>query len=281
MILFKCENVSVAENNNAYYDIYMLSNSCKPGSSRVAINRRYNEVFTVPNRAPSPSEDSLGTTGPSFEGGGEGGEVAGLVEGGGGEGEAEKEGGGEGTGGRREGGSGAGGRGGGGGGGGDGEGTYSRDGGGGGLSGPPMTLEALPAGAANAVVMSLVLSYVPTPRQRGEMIRRARELLADDGRGLLLLVTPHSTDKGHVPHKALPILKEWRTAIEAVGFERYRYERLRSVHAMAYRTVGTGGAKVRAGMAPPMRIAFDGPDADMSLPTDPDPPTQATETEAR
>jgi hypothetical protein len=40
----------------------------------------------------------------------------------------------------------------------------------------------------------------------------------------------------------------------------YRY------NAMAYRTVGTGGAKVRAGMAPPMRIAFDGPDVDKSLP---------------
>ena len=49
----------------------------------------------------------------------------------------------------------------------------------------------------------------------------------------------------------------------AVGFERYRYERLRSVHAMAYRTVGHGGARVAAGAAPPMRIAFDGPDADM------------------
>jgi hypothetical protein len=68
-------------------------------------------------------------------------------------------------------------------------------GGGGGLTGPPVKLEALPAGCANAVVMSLVLSYVPTPRQRGEMIRRARELLAGDGRGLLLLITPHSTDK--------------------------------------------------------------------------------------
>ena len=36
---------------------------------------------------------------------------------------------------------------------------------------------------------------------------------------------------------------------------------------MAYRTVGGGGAAVGQGMAPPMRIAFDGPDVDMSLPT--------------
>jgi len=128
-------------------------------------------------------------------------------------------------------------------------------------------LEALPAGCANAVVMSLVLSYVPTPRQRGEMIRRARELLADEGRGLLLLITPHSTDKGHNPHKSIPVLKEWREAIESMGFERYRYTRLRSVHAIAYRTVGVGRGNVGPGMAPPMRIAFDGPDVDMTPPS--------------
>jgi hypothetical protein len=92
-------------------------------------------------------------------------------------------------------------------------------------SSPPLRLVSLPAGCASAVVMSLVLSYVPMPRQRGEMIRRARDLLAGEGRGLLLVITPHSTDKGHNPHKALPILKEWRAAIESMGFERYRYER--------------------------------------------------------
>jgi hypothetical protein len=42
-------------------------------------------------------------------------------------------------------------------------------------------------------------------------------------------------DKGHSPHKALPILKEWKVAIESMGFERYRYDRLRSVHAVGLR----------------------------------------------
>ena len=118
-------------------------------------------------------------------------------------------------------------------------------------------MESLPAGAANAAVLSLVLSYVPTPRQRGEMIRRCREILADDGRGILCIVTPHSTDRGHVPHRALPVLREWREAIESVGFERVRYERHPSVHCLAYRTVGKGGARCAEGEAPPMRIAFD------------------------
>jgi len=122
------------------------------------------------------------------------------------------------------------------------------------------SLRFLPRNAAGAVVMSLVLSYVPTPRQRGEMVRRARKVLMDDGRGVLLIVTPHSTDKGHCAHKALPVLKEWRASIESMGFERVRYERMRSVHCLAFRTVGEGPGTKKAGEAPPMRIAFDGPD---------------------
>ena len=47
------------------------------------------------------------------------------------------------------------------------------------------TLRSYPAGRASAVVMSLVLSYLPCPRMRGEMVRRAREVLLDDGRGVL------------------------------------------------------------------------------------------------
>ena len=121
-------------------------------------------------------------------------------------------------------------------------------------------LKSIPRNYAGALVMSLVLSYVPTPLQRGEMVRRAREVLMDDGRGVLLIVTPHSTDKGHCAHKALPVLKEWRASIESMGFERIKYTRMRSVHCLAFRTVGVGPGDVKAGDAPPMRIAFDGPD---------------------
>ena len=121
-------------------------------------------------------------------------------------------------------------------------------------------LKSIPRNYAGALVMSLVLSYVPTPLQRGEMVRRAREVLMDDGRGVLLIVTPHSTDKGHCAHKALPVLKEWRASIESMGFERIKYTRMRSVHCLAFRTVGVGPGDVKTGDAPPMRIAFDGPD---------------------
>ena len=57
----------------------------------------------------------------------------------------------------------------------------------------------------------------------------------------------------------MPILREWKDAIESLGFERVRLERQRAVHVMAFRTVGAGGAACGEGDAPPLRIAFDGP----------------------
>jgi hypothetical protein len=125
------------------------------------------------------------------------------------------------------------------------------------------SLESLPEGSFHACVFSLVLSYVPCPRMRGEMIVKARRLLAPAGRGLLLIVTPHSTDRGHAPHRALPILEEWRVAIEGCGFERVARERGKGAHYLAFRTVGEGaGAGGEGGApegvrAPEIRIAFD------------------------
>lgn len=110
----------------------------------------------------------------------------------------------------------------------------------------------------DALVFSLVLSYVPTPKQRGEMVRRARLALKNRGEGLLFIMTPHSTDKGHSPHNALPILKEWRNAIEAVGFERVLYDRHKSLHCLCFRTIGDGDEARAAESDPPLlRIAFD------------------------
>ena len=130
-------------------------------------------------------------------------------------------------------------------------------------AGGERSLESLPEGSFHACVFSLVLSYVPCPRMRGEMIVKARRLLAPAGRGLLLIVTPHSTDRGHAPHRALPILEEWRVAIEGCGFERVARERGKGAHYLAFRTVGEGaGAGGEGGApegvrAPEIRIAFD------------------------
>ena len=119
------------------------------------------------------------------------------------------------------------------------------------------TLRSYPAGRASAVVMSLVLSYLPCPRMRGEMVRRAREVLLDDGRGVLLIVTPHSTDRSYSGASRTNALAVWRENVERVGFERVAYERKKSVHCVAFRTVGAGPGAVRMGEAPPLPIAFD------------------------
>lgn len=52
---------------------------------------------------------------------------------------------------------------------------------------------------------------------------QARELLREPG--LLLLVTPHSSDNsaGHQPYKQL---KAWQASLEALGFRQYRHTRL-------------------------------------------------------
>ena len=119
------------------------------------------------------------------------------------------------------------------------------------------TLRSYPAGRASAVVMSLVLSYLPCPRMRGEMVRRAREVLLDDGRGVLLIVTPHSTDRSYSGASRTNALAVWRENVERIGFERVAYERKKSVHCVAFRTVGAGPGAVRLGEAPPLPIAFD------------------------
>ncbi len=124
--------------------------------------------------------------------------------------------------------------------------------------GESAALEAVREHDADVVVFSLVLSYLPTPKQRGEMVRRARLALKNRGAGLFFVITPHSTDKGHCPHKALPVLAEWREAFLTVGFDRIAYERHRSVHCLAFRTIGDGDeARAAEGSPPELRIAFD------------------------
>ena len=119
------------------------------------------------------------------------------------------------------------------------------------------TLASYPANRASAVVMSLVLSYLPDPRMRGEMVRRARRVLLDQGRGVFLIVTPHSTDRSYSGSSKTDALAVWKDAVERVGFERVAYERKKSVHCLAFRTVGKGPGSVKPGEAPQLPIAFD------------------------
>jgi SAM-dependent methyltransferase len=92
-------------------------------------------------------------------------------------------------------------------------------------------VSSLGEGAFDAVIFCLLLSYMPSPQLRYECCRRARTLLKPGG--LLLIVTP---DSNHVA-KGAARMKRWRGAVEALGFRRWRYEKLKHAHAMAFRVV--------------------------------------------
>ena len=115
----------------------------------------------------------------------------------------------------------------------------------------------LPAESYDALALSLVLSYLPTPRQRGAMIRKARQLLPtpdpptplDGGgdaskrnirRGLLLVVDTFSVDRKGAT-KNSEYLRNWIEEIEKRGFVFLRHKVLQRSHALAFATSHLGG----------------------------------------
>merc|ERR1712039_461162 len=81
----------------------------------------------------------------------------------------------------------------------------------------------------DVVIFCLLLSYLPTPSLRYDCCKRARQLLRPDG--LLVIITP---DSNHLA-KGAARMKAWRQAIEALGFQRWRYEKLKHSHCLAFR----------------------------------------------
>ncbi|XP_023227298.1 probable methyltransferase BMT2 homolog isoform X2 [Centruroides sculpturatus] len=81
----------------------------------------------------------------------------------------------------------------------------------------------------DVVVFSLVLEYLPAPKQRFVFCQKAWKLLKYDG--LLLIVTPDSKKQ----HCNAPMMKKWRLALEHIGFQRIAYEKQRHMHCMAFR----------------------------------------------
>lgn len=98
------------------------------------------------------------------------------------------------------------------------------------LNGP---VTKLPRQCFHSIVFSLLLEYLPSPQQRWLCCTQARELLTDNG--LLLIVTPDS----HKQHRNAHMIKSWKTAIEAIGFVRWRYVKLKHLHCLAFRKVDT------------------------------------------
>ena len=136
------------------------------------------------------------------------------------------------------------------------------------------SLEALPAASYDVVAMSLVLSYLPSPAQRGAMVAKARQLLPtpeppaaldaalaahtaagaaaeaapppEAGRGLLLLVDTFSVDKRKRTWQEQTYLRAWVGSIEQLGFRFLRHQTLSRSHALAFATAPLAPAELRA-----------------------------------
>ncbi len=91
------------------------------------------------------------------------------------------------------------------------------------------TISVLHAASFDVVVFSLLLSFLPLPQHRLEFCCRAHRLLVLHG--LLLVITPDSSHQ----NKHAAMMKDWKTAIEAIGFHRWKYFKDVHLHCMAFR----------------------------------------------
>lgn len=81
------------------------------------------------------------------------------------------------------------------------------------------------------VVFCLLLSYFPHPAQRLRCCFNAHKILRTHG--LLLVVTPDSSHQ----NKHAPLMKQWKSGIEGLGFSRWKYSKEEHLHCMAFRKV--------------------------------------------
>ncbi|EOD35683.1 hypothetical protein EMIHUDRAFT_227478 [Emiliania huxleyi CCMP1516] len=98
---------------------------------------------------------------------------------------------------------------------------------------PAGALRSLAEGSFDAVVLSLVLSYLPLPHQRGEMVLKARQLLP----------SPDPPERAACVRcrREQEYLTQWAAAIEAAGFVFLRHVTLPRSHALAFATTSGGG----------------------------------------
>ena len=103
---------------------------------------------------------------------------------------------------------------------------------------PAGTLLRMPAAEADVVVMSLVLTYLPQPRQRAAMVAQARRLLHAPPplRRLLLLVDTPAIDVRARSWRQQHNLHRWVEAVESLGFVFLRHQLLERSHGLAFAT---------------------------------------------
>ncbi|KYM93517.1 PREDICTED: probable methyltransferase BTM2 homolog [Cyphomyrmex costatus] len=87
----------------------------------------------------------------------------------------------------------------------------------------------LPMSFFDSVVFSLLLEYLPCPKQRYICCRNAYDVLKDGG--ILIIVSP---DSKHVGANAR-LMRSWRYTLSKMGFMRIKYEKLRHIHCLMFR----------------------------------------------
>ena len=90
-------------------------------------------------------------------------------------------------------------------------------------------ISTLPEKTFDVVAFCLLLSYLPATEQRWTSCVKAHQLLKDNG--LLIIITPDSSHQ----NKNMQMIKSWRTAIESIGFLRWKYHKDSHTHCMAFR----------------------------------------------
>lgn len=97
------------------------------------------------------------------------------------------------------------------------------------LSWDEQEIHQLSANSFDAVVFSLLLEYLPCPKQRYVCCRNAYNVLKNSG--ILIIVSP---DSKHVGANA-KLMKSWRYTLSKLGFMRVKYEKLRHIHCLVFR----------------------------------------------
>ena len=49
--------------------------------------------------------------------------------------------------------------------------------------------------------------------------------------GILIIITPDS----HRQHRNAPLIRDWKTALQSIGFEKWRYVKLEHLHCLVFR----------------------------------------------
>eukprot|EP00092_Neocalanus_flemingeri_P015016 GFUD01016218.1.p1 GENE.GFUD01016218.1~~GFUD01016218.1.p1 ORF type:complete len:321 (-),score=89.20 GFUD01016218.1:7-969(-) len=91
------------------------------------------------------------------------------------------------------------------------------------------TITSLGKESFQVVIFCLLLEYLPTPHQRWQCVRRAAQLLREDG--LLCIVTPDSSHMGRNSQQ----LKSWRQGLGLLGLSKVSYEKSQHFHGLVYR----------------------------------------------